>query len=48
MKDAFLEGLGQKNHYTDRRLQLISKEGKITAKRIAEMSGVSVAPYPNG
>jgi hypothetical protein len=43
MKDAFLEGLGQKNHYTDKRLALISKEGKMAAKRIAEMTGVSVA-----
>jgi len=43
MKDAFLEGLGQKNLYTDRRLSLISKEGKMTAKRIAELTGVSVA-----
>jgi len=43
MKDAFLEGLGQKKHYTDKRLGLISKEGKMTAKRISEMTGVSVA-----
>ena len=43
MKDAFLEGLGQKNQYTDKRLELISKEGKMTAKRISEMTGVSVA-----
>ena len=40
MKDAFLEGLGQKNLYTEKRLELISKKGKITAKRIAEMNGV--------
>jgi transcriptional regulator with XRE-family HTH domain len=31
------------NHYTDRRLKLISIEGKMTAKRIAEMTDVSVA-----
>ena len=43
MKDAFLEGLGQKNHYTDKRLELISKEGKMTAKRLAKISGVSGA-----
>jgi hypothetical protein len=43
MKDAFLEGLGQKKHYTDKRLELISTEGKITAKRLAEINGVSVA-----
>jgi hypothetical protein len=43
IKDAFLEGLGQKNYYTDKRLQLISKVGKMTAKRVAEITGVSVA-----
>jgi DNA primase len=43
MKDAFLEGLGQKQHYTDKRLEIIFSEGKITAKRLAEIIGVSVA-----
>jgi len=43
MRDAFLEGLGQMNHYTDKRLALISKEGKMTVKRMAKMTNVSAA-----
>jgi len=43
MKDAFLEGLGREKRYTDRRLELIYKEGIITAKRISEMTGVTGA-----
>jgi hypothetical protein len=41
MNDAFLEGIGQKERYTDRRLELVCKEGIITAKRISEVTGVS-------
>jgi hypothetical protein len=43
LKDAYLESLGHKKQYTDRRLELIEERGIMSAKMISKETGVSVA-----